>query len=103
MKRLRQEDTAELANKSEKCAAGNGDQVIGRATTMRGHGHLDALRGVLGVILGVIGLLVGLPMLLIWNIVPWGWYITVGSGTLVGLSFLYCWGWEWEHLPLQRS
>ncbi len=59
--------------------------------------------GVAGVILGAIGLLVGLPMLLVWNVVPWGWYVVVASGTLVGLSFLYCWAWEWDHLPLPGS
>lgn len=59
--------------------------------------------GVLGLIIGAIGLAIGLPMLLLWDVVPWGWFVVVASGTLAGLSFLYCWAWEWDHLPFPGS
>lgn len=59
--------------------------------------------GVLGLIIGAVGLVIGLPMLLLWDVVPWGWYVVVTSGTLAGLSFLYCWAWEWDHLPFPGS
>ena len=59
--------------------------------------------GVRGVLLGALGIVVGLPMLLVWDISPWGWYLVVSGGTLAGLSFLYCWGWEWDHLPFPGS
>ncbi|MFW5939454.1 MAG: hypothetical protein ACOCSD_06565 [Halolamina sp.] len=59
--------------------------------------------GVLGLALGAIGLLVSLPLLLVFDVVPWGWYLVVASGTLAAFSLLYCMIWEWDHLPPTRS
>lgn len=59
--------------------------------------------GVVGLALAVVGIVVSLGMLLIWKVVPWGWYLLVASGTLWGVSWLYCASWEWEHVPPGRS
>lgn len=59
--------------------------------------------GIVGVALATIGIVVSLGMLLIWSVVPWGWYLLVASGTLWGISWLYCFGWGWEHVPFSRS
>lgn len=59
--------------------------------------------GVVGVALGVLGILVSIGLLLVLELVPWGWYLLVASGTLWGVSWLYCLGWGWEHVPYTRS
>lgn len=59
--------------------------------------------GVVGVALGVLGILVSIGLLLVLKFAPWGWYLLVASGTLWGVSWLYCLGWEWEYLPHTRS
>lgn len=59
--------------------------------------------GVVGLAIAVVGIVVSLGMVLFWDIVPLGWYLLVASGTLWGISWLYCAGWEWEHFPFTRS
>ncbi|WP_435361613.1 hypothetical protein [Haloarchaeobius sp. DFWS5] len=55
--------------------------------------------GVLGIVLAVVGILISLPLVLLWENVPWAWYLFVASGTLGAISVFYCMIWEWDRFP----
>lgn len=56
--------------------------------------------GVIGLAIAAIGLVASVVLLIFFEGVSEAWYLLAVSGLLWMVSWLSCWGWEWDHLPL---
>jgi hypothetical protein len=59
--------------------------------------------GVVGAAIGLVGATIAVLLLLVWNVVPLGWYLLVGFGGVLWISVLFCLLWEWDHFPYVGS
>lgn len=55
--------------------------------------------GVVGAALGLVGATIGLLLVLVWDVVPLGWYLLVLFGGVLWVSVFFCLLWEWDHFP----